>query len=77
MYVCVCANIGEWVDPVQRDQWVNAVKCPSCGARSQRERDTLDTFVDSSWYFFRYLDVENDEHLCDPNMLVQWMMGQR
>jgi leucyl-tRNA synthetase len=54
------------------EDWVN-VACPSCGAPARRETDTMDTFVDSSWYFLRYCDANNDEAAWDPAVLRRWM----
>ena len=54
------------------DSFVNTT-CPSCGGAATRETDTMDTFVDSSWYFLRYTDARNENEAFSRVNADYWM----
>lgn len=51
--------------------WLH-VDCPKCGANAERETDTLDTFIDSSWYLYRYIDPNNEEKIFESAPVNKW-----
>ncbi|MEO1125387.1 MAG: leucine--tRNA ligase [Cyanobacteria bacterium J06639_16] len=64
---------GRGASPLsQLADWVN-VPCPTCGEPAKRETDTMDTFIDSSWYFLRYADARNDDKIFDTEQVNDWL----
>lgn len=64
---------GEGGSPLKRmNDWL-AVDCPKCGGKAQRETDTMDTFIDSSWYFLRYVDATNPAEAFAKEKVDYWM----
>ncbi|HSE49105.1 MAG TPA: leucine--tRNA ligase [Terriglobales bacterium] len=55
----------------RHEKWVTA-KCPKCGGHARRETDTMDTFVDSSWYFYRYTDPKLSDRALDTATIGYW-----
>ncbi len=63
---------GKGRSPLESVESFIHVACPQCGGPGRRESDTMDTFVDSSWYFYRYCDAQNDNAPFDPAVIANW-----
>ncbi len=59
-------------NPLETDPGFLNAKCPTCGGKAKRETDTMDTFVDSSWYFFRFIDPWNKDAPYGKDAMKYW-----
>ena len=64
---------GKGESPLTTSETFNDCVCPKCGKKAKREVDTMDTFVDSSWYYMRYADNQNTEDIFDSEVIDKWL----
>ena len=60
-------------NPLEKSQAFVRVACPVCGGPARRETDTMDTFVDSSWYYLRFLNPQDEKEMVDTERVDRWM----
>ncbi len=64
---------GEGKSPLASSEKFVRTKCPKCGGEAERETETMDTFVDSSWYFLRYVDPHYSKGPWNPELIKKWL----
>ncbi len=64
---------GREGNPLAKDQRFVNVNCPQCGGKARRETDTMDTFVDSSWYYARFISSGDDTKIFDSGLVDRWL----
>jgi leucyl-tRNA synthetase len=64
---------GREGNPLAKDERFVNTKCPVCGGAARRETDTMDTFVDSSWYYARFISANDNTKIFDPSLVNRWL----
>ncbi|MBI1821057.1 MAG: leucine--tRNA ligase [Nitrospirae bacterium] len=64
---------GKGGSPLEESREFSHTRCPKCQKEARRETDTMDTFVDSSWYFLRYTSPHSESHPVDPKKAAYWL----
>ncbi len=64
---------GDGRGPLAKVDGFVKIKCPKCGGPAERETDVMDNFLDSAWYFFRYISSDNNKNIFDKNIGKKWL----